>query len=162
MTNDRQNIRKCLKNYPKDTDKILLKDYLFNILSNITQSKSMLRRQHDERMFNNKMKIIRDIFNKRMNNKKVIKIPKEHLINFYNFNENSTVKNLIHSHSILVIPRKFISEKNAEQDILDLIVILSQIVAFMHFKISVKKRPNCAINYMTKSVSENNDRRTVF
>ena len=156
MINDRQNIRRCLKNYPENTDKILLKDYLFNILSNHTQSTSMLRKQEDERIFNNKMKIIRDILNKKMSKKKVNRIAKEDLIVFHNFNENSSDKNMIHAHSILEIPRKFLSK------ILDMIVMLSQIVAKMSFEISVKFRPNVAINYMTKSVDENNDRRTVF
>jgi len=122
----------------------------------------MLKRQDDERIFNNKMKIIRDMFNKKMNKKKVIRIAKEDQIVFHNFNENSPEKNMIHAHSILEIPKKFISKNNARQDILNLIVILSQVVAKLDFEISVKFRPNCAINYMTKSVDENNDRRTVF
>ena len=145
--NDKELMRTSLKNYPEDTDRILLKDYLFNILSNHTQSKSMLRRNEDERIFNNKMKIIRDMLNKKMHKKKVNRIAKSDLIEFRNFNENSPDKNLIHCHSILTIPKKF---------------IMRVTISKMKFDISVTHRPTVAINYMTKMFNENNDRSTVF
>ena len=88
--NDKELMRTSLKNYPEDTDRILLKDYLFNILSNHTQSKSMLRRNEDERIFNNKMKIIRDMLNKKMHKKKVNRIAKSDLIEFRNFKRSKS------------------------------------------------------------------------
>ena len=155
--NDKELMRTSLKNYPEDTDRILLKDYLFNILSNHTQSKSMLRRNEDERIFNNKMKIIRDMLNKKMHKKKVNRIAKSDLIEFRNFNENSPDKNLIHCHSILTIPKKFIMR------VTEMIVELTKIIiSKMKFDISVTHSPTVAINYMTKMFNENNDRSTVF
>ena len=155
--NDKELMRTSLKNYPEDTDRILLKDYLFNILSNHTQSKSMLRRNEDERIFNNKMKIIRDMLNKKMHKKKVNRIAKSELIEFRNFNENSLDKNLIHCHSILTIPKKFIMR------VTEMIVELTKIIiSKMKFDISVTHRPTIAIKYMTKMFNENNDRSTVF
>ena len=155
--NDKELMRTSLKNYPEDTDKIMLKDYLFNILSNHTQSKSMLRRNEDERIFNNKMKIIRDMLNKKMHKKKVNRIAKSDLIEFRNFNENSPDKNLIHCHSILTIPKKFIMR------VTEMIVELTKIIiSKMKFDISVTHRPTIAIKYMTKMFNENNDRCTVF
>ena len=155
--NDKELMRTSLKNYPEDTDRILLKDYLFNILSNHTQSKSMLRRNEDERIFNNKMKIIRDMLNKKMHKKKVNRIAKSELIEFRNFNENSLDKNLIHCHSILTIPKKFIMR------VTEMIVELTKIIiSKMKFDISVTHRPTIAIKYMTKMFNENNDRCTVF
>jgi len=155
--NDKELMRTSLKNYPEDTDRILLKDYLFNILSNHTQSKSMLRRNEDERIFNNKMKIIRDMLNKKMHKKKVNRIAKSELIEFRNFNENSLDKNLIHCHSILTIPKKFIMR------VTEMIVELTKIIiSKMKFDISVTHRPTIAINYMSKQFSENNDRCIVF
>ena len=155
--NDKELMRTSLKNYPEDTDRILLKDYLFNILSNHTQSKSMLRRNEDERIFNNKMKIIRDMLNKKMHKKKVNRIAKSDLIEFRNFNENSPDKNLIHCHSILTIPKKFIMR------VTEMIVELTKIIiSKMKFDISVTHRPTIAINYMSKQFSENNDRCIVF
>ena len=120
--NDKELMRTSLKNYPEDTDRILLKDYLFNILSNHTQSKSMMKRDEDERIFNNKMKIIRDMLNKKMHKKKVNRIAKSELIEFRNFNENSLDKNLIHCHSILTIPKKFIMR------VTEMIVELTKII----------------------------------
>ena len=155
--NDKELMRTSLKNYPEDTDRILLKDYLFNILSNHTQSKSMMKRDEDERIFNNKMKIIRDMLNKKMHKKKVNRIAKSELIEFRNFNENSLDKNLIHCHSILTIPKKFIMR------VTEMIVELTKIIiSKMKFDISVTHRPTVAINYMTKMFNENNDRSTVF
>ena len=120
--NDKELMRTSLKNYPEDTDKIMLKDYLFNILSNHSQSKSMMKRDEDERIFNNKMKIIRDMLNKKMHKKKVNRIAKSELIEFRNFNENSLDKNLIHCHSILTIPKKFIMR------VTEMIVELTKII----------------------------------
>jgi len=155
--NDKELMRTSLKNYPEDTDRILLKDYLFNILSNHTQSKSMMKRDEDERIFNNKMKIIRDMLNKKMHKKKVNRIAKSDLIEFRNFNENSPDKNLIHCHSILTIPKKFIMR------VTEMIVELTKIIiSKMKFDISVTHRPTIAIKYMTKMFNENNDRSTVF
>tara|TARA_B100001063_G_scaffold231400_1_gene245483 strand:+ start:715 stop:1185 length:471 start_codon:yes stop_codon:yes gene_type:complete len=155
--NDKELMRTSLKNYPEDTDRILLKDYLFNILSNHTQSKSMMKRDEDERIFNNKMKIIRDMLNKKMHKKKVNRIAKSELIEFRNFNENSLDKNLIHCHSILTIPKKFIMR------VTEMIVELTKIIiSKMKFDISVTHRPTIAIKYMTKMFNENNDRCTVF
>ena len=155
--NDKELMRTSLKNYPEDTDRIMLKDYLFNILSNHSQSKSMMKRDEDERIFNNKMKIIRDMLNKKMHKKKVNRIAKSELIEFRNFNENSLDKNLIHCHSILTIPKKFIMR------VTEMIVELTKIIiSKMKFDISVTHRPTVAINYMTKMFNENNDRSTVF
>ena len=155
--NDKELMRTSLKNYPEDTDKIMLKDYLFNILSNHSQSKSMMKRDEDERIFNNKMKIIRDMLNKKMHKKKVNRIAKSDLIEFRNFNENSPDKNLIHCHSILTIPKKFIMR------VTEMIVELTKIIiSKMKFDISVTHRPTIAIKYMTKMFNENNDRCTVF
>jgi len=155
--NDKELMRTSLKNYPEDTDRILLKDYLFNILSNHSQSKSMMKRDEDERIFNNKMKIIRDMLNKKMHKKKVNRIAKSDLIEFRNFNENSLDKNLIHCHSILTIPKKFIMR------VTEMIVELTKIIiSKMKFDISVTHRPTIAIKYMTKMFNENNDRCTVF
>ncbi|MDA9664833.1 hypothetical protein N9T92_01385 [Candidatus Pelagibacter sp.] len=155
--NDKELMRTSLKNYPEDTDKIMLKDYLFNILSNHSQSKSMMKRDEDERIFNNKMKIIRDMLNKKMHKKKVNRIAKSELIEFRNFNENSLDKNLIHCHSILTIPKKFIMR------VTEMIVELTKIIiSKMKFDISVTHRPTIAIKYMTKMFNENNDRCTVF
>ena len=47
---DRISIRNTFKNYPNDTAiKFMLKDYLFNILSNHTQSMSQMRKEEDEK-----------------------------------------------------------------------------------------------------------------
>ena len=155
--NDKELMRTSLKNYPEDTDKIMLKDYLFNILSNHSQSKSMMKRDEDERIFNNKMKIIRDMLNKKMHKKKVNRIAKSELIELRNFNENSLDKNLIHCQSILTMPKKFIMR------VTEMIVELTKIIiSKMKFDISVTHRPTIAIKYMTKMFNENNDRCTVF
>ena len=170
--NDRISIRNTFKNYPDDAPKIMLKDYLFNILSNHTQSTSMLRKQEDEKIFNNKLLIIKNMLNKKINKKSVSKIAISNMIEFHNFNENSPNKNMIHAHSCLVIPRKHILKtpklntptetKPDASKILDIVVMLSQILVKFNFDLSVKNRPNVAIKYMSKQFSENNDRYNVF
>jgi ribosomal protein L31E len=173
MNNDRQSIRNTFKNYPDDAPKIMLKDYLFNILSNHTQSMSMLRKQEDERLFNNKLMIIKNMLNKKINKKSVDKIPLSQMIEFHNFNENSKSKNMIHAHSCLIVPRKHIlqtsklnmpppSNKPDESKILDIVVSLAMIIPKYNFDLSVTKRPNVAIKYMSKQFSQNNDRYNVF
>ena len=69
MNNDRQSIRNTFKNYPENAPKIMLKNHLFNILSNHSQSMSLLRKQEDERLFNNKLMIIKNMLNKKINRK---------------------------------------------------------------------------------------------
>ena len=173
MNNDRQSIRNTFKNYPEDTPKKMLKHYLFNILSNHTQSKSMLRKQEDERLFNNKLMIIKNMLNKKINKKSVDKIPLSQMIEFHNFNENSKNRNLIHAHSCLIVPNKHIlknpklntpaTNKIDETKVLQIIIQLAIIIGRKYeFDFSVSHRPNVAIKYMSKQFSRNNDRYTVF
>ena len=173
MNNDRESIRNTFKNYPDDAPKIMLKDYLFNILSNHTQSMSLLRKQEDERLFNNKLMIIKNMVNKKINKKSVDKIPLSQMIEFHNFNENSPNRNLIHAHSCLIVPNKHIlknpklntpaTNKIDETKVLQIIVQLAIIIGRKYeFDFSVSHRPNVAIKYMSKQFSRNNDRYTVF
>ena len=172
MNNDRQSIRNTFKNYPDDAPKIMLKHYLFNILSNHTQSMSLLKKQDDERLFNNKLMIIKNMLNKKINKKSVDKIPLSQMIEFHNFNENSKSKNMIHAHSCLIVPRKHIlktpklnmkpTKKIDESKVLEIIVSLAMLMPKYAFDFSVTHRPNVAIKYMSKQFSRNNDRYTVF
>ena len=148
IENDRVKIRDCFKQIKDDDQNIHLKDYLITMCPNITETKF-----DDEQILKKRVSIINAILNRKLFKKKITKIPKSEKIVFYNFIENSLNKNLIHTHSLMRIPRKFLNMlKNIIQLLIDIVK------EKFKFEITIHKRPKIAINYMTKKFSQNNDR----
>ena len=115
---DREEIRRVFQSLEDDDDNIHLKDYLITICPNITETKF-----DDEYIFKKRISIINAILNRKTFKKKITKIPKSQKIVFYNFIENSYNKNLIHIHSIMRIPKKFLPEIKSIFKLLKEIVI---------------------------------------
>jgi|TARA_B100001971_G_C17673293_1_gene278610 hypothetical protein len=148
IENDRVKIRDCFRQIKDDDQNIHLKDYLITMCPNITETKF-----DDEQILKKRVSIINAILNRKLFKKKITKIPKSEKIVFYNFIENSLNKNLIHTHSLMRIPRKFI---NMLKKIFQLLIDI--VKEKFKFEITIHKRPKIAINYMTKKFSQNNDR----
>lgn len=148
IENDRVKIRDCFRQIKDDDQNIHLKDYLITMCPNITETKF-----DDEQILKKRVSIINAILNRKLFKKKITKIQKSEKIVFYNFIENSLNKNLIHTHSLMRIPRKFI---NMLKKIFRLLIDI--VKEKFKFEITIHKRPNIAINYMTKKFSQNNDR----
>ena len=149
LSKDRQKIRDSFNKIKDDEVNIHIKDQLISILPQETQRSSF-----QETKFKKKLSIINAIVNRKIFKKKIMKIPKSEKIVFYNFLENSlSDKNLLHCHSIMRIPRKFLNMlKNIIQLLIDIVK------EKFKFEITIHKRPKIAINYMTKKFSQNNDR----
>ena len=145
-SNDRKQIRNAF-NLLKDNDEsIHLKDYLITMCPNITETKF-----DDEDILKNRIRMINAIVNRRFLKKKYK--TRTDRIMFHNFIENSYNKNLIHTHSIIRIPR-FLLERVKE-----VFKYLKHIVVNkFYFSIRITKRLNRATRYMTKHYHENNDR----
>ena len=148
IENDRVKIRDCFRQIKDDDQNIHLKDYLITMCPNITETKF-----DDEQILKKRVSIINAILNRKLFKKKITKIPKSEKIVFYNFIENSLNKNLIHTHSLMRIPKKFI---NMLKKIFQLLIDI--VKEKFKFEITIHKRPKIAINYMTKKFSQNNDR----
>ena len=109
------------------------------------------QRFDDEDILKNRIRMKNPIVNRRFLKKKY-KTTTDRIM-FHNFIENSYNKNLIHTHSIIRIPR-FLLERVKE-----VFKYLKHIVVNkFYFSIRITKRLNRATRYMTKHYHENNDR----
>ena len=148
ISKDREKIRDSFNKIKDDENNIHLKNKLLSICPQETQISKF-----QEIKFKKKLSIINAILNRKLFKKKITKIPKSEKIVFYNFLENSlTDKNLLHSHSIMRIPRKFLHMlKEIIQKLIDIVK------EKFEFDISISYRRN-AITYCTKNFDENTDR----
>jgi hypothetical protein len=148
ISKDREKIRDSFNKIKDDENNIHLKNKLLSICPQETQISKF-----QEIKFKKKLSIINAILNRKLFKKKITKIPKSEKIVFYNFLENSlTDKNLLHSHSIMRIPRKFL---HMLKEIFKLLIDI--VKEKFQFDVSIIYKRN-AIKYCTKNFDENNDR----
>ena len=145
---DRKEIRDVFSRIDDRNDmrNVHLKDYLITICPQITETKF-----DDESILKRRFSRLNAIINRRFLKRHYKK--RNDRIVFYNFIENSLNKNLIHTHSIFIIPRFLLTELNDFFDYLK-----SVVKDKFKFSITINHRPDFATRYMTKKFSENNDR----
>ena len=147
---NRELLRRSLININNDKDKINFhhKDMLVSI--------STQKSNYSNKKFERDLSIINRIINTKLIHRKFQKRPDR--IVFYAFFERSKLKNILHSHMLLRVPRFIANQFNVLFHF-----IRHQILPKFQFSMKITNRPNIAIDYMSKQYDDDiNDNYRVF
>jgi len=104
-------------------------------------------------VFDKQISIINAMLNKRFVSRKYYK--REDRIMMYSYLEISPQKELLHSHMMIRTPRFLLYPHQKMNEIFQF--VRKKILPKFRFSLTLRKRPNVAIDYMTKDFNEKSD-----